>query len=269
MESPGDHVDRLYAQAAKLGDFSALSKEPHGPDFGLHSYHPNVPDGPGDINSIPAALSMGIDDVPSGPAPVSSKKNKKITTSSTQAPPARDKPFTNVEKKTWDKLVALASTRKDGAAIAAKIQQIHDYKDLFPHLIVEKINAETVSIEQLDAILSSIENQLAQPHTRKTARLQFKLVCKTLQKANDYFDLGLKLKSIDEVADARYKIVEPDWLEFLCKYRLLWSSRVELRMFQHLHETVTLSGQVDDGKIQIYRTMSRMEPPQGFSDLLN
>lgn len=196
-------------------------------------------------------------------------KHKKFTTasSSTSTGSTIPKPMTVAEKRAWEKLIAIAGNRKDGAVIASKIQQIQNYRNLFPNLAIEKINAETITLQQLDIILEGIENQLSQPHVRETGKFQFVLLCKAFQNVNKYFKLGLKTENLMTVADIRYKYIEPDWLELLCKYNCLINSKPELRFMHKFWQTLDLTRQVDEGKINIKRKLHEMPAMPEFNDL--
>lgn len=180
---------------------------------------------------------------------------------------ANNKPMTQKEEKAWQKLIAIATKRKDGAVIASKIQQIQRYTYFFPWVLVDKFNPETVTIETLDLIIQTIENQLSQPHTRKTAKTQLMLLLRGVDTANHFFGLQLKTRHLEEIADLRYPILEPDWLELLIKYNLLFPSKVELRMINNLWETMTLAEQVETGKVRREDILKKMAAPSGFNDL--
>ncbi len=272
MELPPSNPSKLEEEIQRLGDFTDLSKHKD------HDIHPDVLLGMEGVHKPTSSASRGArkssttglagilrregnveNDIPLPPGSPPQKPRKHYTAagSSSTGGTTVGKPMTLQERKAWEKLIAIAGNRKDGAVIATKISQIQNYKNLFPSLTVEKINADTVTVEQLDLILQGIENQLAQPHVRDTGKLQFMLLCKTFQKCNTYFGLGMKVDSLMDVADIRYKYIEPDWLELLCKYNLLVSSRVELRVAQKFWETIGLSRGVDEGHIILKQNMKK------------
>ncbi len=246
----------LEAEAGKLGEFSFLAKDRN---FDEDNGKPSKRRGGNPVVGFDPSLSGNFGKLDLG-------GDNELPQPKTPGPPPppippppkkRDKPITINEKKIWEKLIATASKRTDAPVITAKLYQIQNYKNLFPSLQIDKFNPDTVTVEELELILLGIENQLAQPHTKEAAKMQFMGLCYALKYGNETFDLGLKTTRLLEVADLRYHAIEHNWLELLCKYNLMVPSKVELRVARDIYGVFNLAGQVEEGKVTLMKSMSK------------